>query len=110
MKRIMSLVLAGVFVMTAAAAGAAPKGSGTMKGSVSSGAAEAKGLVKVGNTICPVSGEPVGEMGAPAQVVYKGKVYNLCCPGCAKKFLADPEKYAAIAEKQAAAASEPREE
>ncbi len=102
MKGIMSLVLAGAFVMTAAAAGAAPKGSGTMKGSVSSGAAEAKGLVEVGNTICPVSGEPVDVDGKPVEVVYKGKVYQVCCRMCAKTFMKDPEKYSAMAEQQAA--------
>ncbi len=42
---------------------------------------------------CPVSGQPLGSMGAPVRVVAKGRTVFLCCAGCKKKFLADPEKY-----------------
>ncbi len=50
------------------------------------------GIVDVGNKICPVMGEPVdGEH----FVVYEGKRYGLCCPGCEKAFLADPMSYIA---------------
>ena len=55
-------------------------------------------LVKVGNKICPVSGEKVGEMGDVVQVEYNGKLYNLCCKMCKKDFMKNPEKYSAIAE------------
>lgn len=61
--------------------------------------------VEVGNKICPVSGEKVGEMGEPSKVEYKGKVYSLCCPACEKEFLKDPEKFAKIAEDEVAAAA-----
>lgn len=56
------------------------------------------GPVKVGNKICPVSGEKVGQMGDPVEVEYNGKIYNLCCSMCKKDFLKNPEKYSKIAE------------
>ena len=52
----------------------------------------------VGNKYCPVTGEEVGKMGAPLTVEYKGKGYNICCPGCKNVFKNDPEKYSKIAE------------
>jgi YHS domain-containing protein len=42
---------------------------------------------------CPVSDQPLGSMGKPVKVVYKGRTVFLCCRGCKKTFLADPEKY-----------------
>ena len=59
-------------------------------------------LTEVGNTICPVTGEKVGQNGEKiVKQEYKGKVYNLCCSMCVKDFAKDPEKYAKIAEDQA---------
>lgn len=56
--------------------------------------------VDAGNKLCPISGEPVSE---GSFVEYQGKRYGLCCPGCAKEFLKDPEKYLAVlAEKEKA--------
>ena len=49
-------------------------------------AAEASAAVEVGNTLCPVSGEKVGEMGKVVTYEYNGKIYNLCCAMCAKDF------------------------
>jgi YHS domain-containing protein len=48
--------------------------------------------VDAGNKLCPISGEPVS---GTSFVEYQGKRYGLCCPGCAKMFLADPEKHIA---------------
>jgi YHS domain-containing protein len=42
---------------------------------------------------CPVTDEPLGSMGKPVKVTYKGRRIFLCCAGCKKKFRADPEKY-----------------
>ena len=62
--------------------------------------------VEVGNKICPVSGEKVpapgekGPMGGPVKIMYKGRIYNLCCPMCVKNFKKNPEKYSAIADKE----------
>jgi YHS domain-containing protein len=44
------------------------------------------------NTICPVSGDKVGD--STNVVVYDGKVYHMCCPDCHKQFVQDPQKYA----------------
>ena len=56
--------------------------------------------VKVNNTICPVTGNPV-DMKNPVTVEYNGKIYNLCCNMCPAVFKANPEKYSKIAEAQA---------
>ena len=56
--------------------------------------------VEVGNKICPVSGEKVGEMGEIVKVEHNGKIYNLCCTMCAKDFKKDPEKYVKIVEEE----------
>jgi len=67
--------------------------------------------VEVGNKICPVSGEKIpapgqkGDMGEAVKYEYNGKIYNLCCPMCIKDFKKDPDKYAAIADKEVADAS-----
>lgn len=56
--------------------------------------AVSKEVINVGNKICPVSGEKVGEEGMkPATYEYKGKIYNFCCTDCVEKFKKDPEKY-----------------
>ena len=52
-----------------------------------------------GNKFCPVTGEPVD---GKSTYVYKDKSYNLCCPMCTGTFEKNPEKYSAIAEKEAA--------
>lgn len=48
-------------------------------------------LIEVGNKICPISGAKIGSMGEAVKVEYNGMIYNLCCPGCADAFYADPE-------------------
>lgn len=55
-------------------------------------------VVEVGNKICPVSGQKVGQMGEIVKYEYNGKIYNLCCPACKKDFGKNPEKYSKIAE------------
>lgn len=59
--------------------------------------------VEVGNKICPVGGEKVGEMGDIEKIEHNGKIYNLCCAMCAKDFSKDPDKFAKIAEDEVAA-------
>ena len=54
--------------------------------------------VDAGNKICPVMGGPVGI--SKVTYEYKGKIYHLCCTDCLEIFKKDPEKYAAIAEKE----------
>ena len=40
---------------------------------------------------CPVTKEPLGSMGTPTFVVVNGRRVALCCDGCRKAILADPE-------------------
>lgn len=57
--------------------------------------------VNVGNKICPVSGEQIGQEGMqPATYEYKGKIYNFCCPMCIDSFKKNPEKYIKKAEQE----------
>ena len=44
-------------------------------------------------TTCPVSGEKLGEMGAPLVFTYKDQEVKLCCKNSKKDFDKDPEKY-----------------
>lgn len=45
--------------------------------------------------ICPVSMDPLGEMGVPLKVTVKGKTFFLCCKGCKKELNANPDKFLA---------------
>jgi hypothetical protein len=45
-------------------------------------------------TSCVVSGEPLGSMGDPIDLVVEGRLYRLCCKGCVKKVQADPAPFA----------------
>jgi len=45
--------------------------------------------------VCPVSDEELGSMGTPLKVMIGEKPVFLCCKGCRKKLLADPDKYLA---------------
>jgi|SRR5581483_1790838 len=49
-------------------------------------------VVDLGNTVCPVSGDKVGDSKLTA--VYDGKLYHFCCEDCPKEFKKDPAKYA----------------
>ena len=42
---------------------------------------------------CIVSGEKLGEMGAPYVFTYKGQEIKFCCKGCLKDFNKEPAKY-----------------
>lgn len=56
------------------------------------GMREEEGPIEVGNKICPVSGEEIGE-GEEYKFEYEGKIYNFCCKMCVKDFKKDPQKY-----------------
>lgn len=58
-------------------------------------------VVDVGNKLCPVMG---GAVNGSDFVVYEGKRYGLCCPGCEKTFLSDPATYIAKINTQEASA------
>ncbi|MBK1882778.1 hypothetical protein JIN85_10150 [Luteolibacter pohnpeiensis] len=46
-------------------------------------------------TVCLVSGEEVGTMGTPPELVYKGQLIKFCCKHCLPDFKKDPEKFMA---------------
>lgn len=45
--------------------------------------------------ICPVTGEPLGSMGAPVRVAIAGRSVFVCCKGCEKPLLKKPDEYLA---------------
>jgi Cu+-exporting ATPase len=60
----------------------------------STAALVAPGAAKVGDkTRCPVSGEEFVVAADSPKADYQGKTYYFCCPGCDKKFTADPQKF-----------------
>ncbi len=50
-------------------------------------------------TTCVVSGENLGEMGAPFVMNFEGREVKLCCPHCAAAFRKEPAKYLALMDK-----------
>jgi YHS domain-containing protein len=42
---------------------------------------------------CLVSGDKLGDMGAPISIVYQGQEFKFCCKDCPPEFQKDPEKY-----------------
>jgi YHS domain-containing protein len=55
------------------------------------------------NTVCPVSGDTVGDVGKPVYVQYQGKTIAFCCKDCLKKFNKNPDKYGPLALKNQSA-------
>jgi YHS domain-containing protein len=55
------------------------------------------------NTICPVSGDTVGDIGKPVYAQYQGKTIAFCCKDCLKKFNKNPDKYGPLALKNQSA-------
>lgn len=45
--------------------------------------------------VCVVSGEKLGSMGDPYEVVVEGKTVKLCCAGCEDQLRGDPATYLA---------------
>lgn len=45
--------------------------------------------------VCPVTGDMLGTMGKPIKVTVKDQEVWLCCNGCKKDMLSDPDKYLA---------------
>ncbi|QDU82929.1 YHS domain protein [Planctomycetes bacterium Pla163] len=44
---------------------------------------------------CIVSGEKLGSMGDPVEVIHRNRLVRLCCKGCLAKFHKDPDSYIA---------------
>ncbi|MEE8105519.1 MAG: hypothetical protein V3T86_08310 [Planctomycetota bacterium] len=49
--------------------------------------------------MCPVSSEELGSMGTPIKVAGGGRDVFLCCEGCRKRFVKNPEKYIKLLDK-----------
>jgi len=58
-------------------------------------------------TTCVVSGEALGDMGAPVVAVRDGRELKFCCKGCIKDFDKDPAKYLKALDAAAAKAAKP---
>ena len=52
--------------------------------------------------VCPVTNLPLGSMGAPVKVMLGGKPVFICCERCRRDLLAEPTKYLAKIEREAA--------
>lgn len=48
---------------------------------------------RAGNTHCPVGCMAVDAINPTSQVLYKGYLVGLCCNGCKRRFLSNPEFY-----------------
>ena len=46
-------------------------------------------------TTCVVSGEELGSMGKPVEIVYEGTTVKFCCKSCIPDFEKEPAKYLA---------------
>jgi YHS domain-containing protein len=55
------------------------------------------------NTVCPVSGDTVGDVGKPVYAQYQGTTIAFCCRDCLKKFQKNPDKYGSLALKNQSA-------
>ncbi len=83
---------------------------GGSAGSVQAGKEQVReGIFKVGaedapfiaaQKNCPVMDEPLDAMGGPYKVHAAGKAIYICCPGCAKKIAAEPERWLAVLKSQ----------
>ncbi|HZC34315.1 MAG TPA: YHS domain-containing protein [Chthoniobacterales bacterium] len=68
-----------------------------------SAAPSAQTSAKAVNTVCPVSGDTVGDIGKPVYTEYQGKTIAFCCKDCLKKFNKYPDKYGPLALKNQSA-------
>lgn len=50
--------------------------------------------------ICLVSGDKLGEMGKPVEIVHEGQQWKFCCKPCIKDFKEEPAKYREELEKK----------
>jgi YHS domain-containing protein len=92
----MKLLVTALATLTITAGAIAADGIDPQKPAQTMAAPEAS------NTVCPVSGDKVGDMGKPVYVEYQGKKVALCCKQCKKDFDKDPAKFTSLAEKNQA--------
>lgn len=97
-RKMLMIILIGGFVFAAGKLFAQSVGSYHHEEAVTDTAS--KESVNVGNKICPVSSEKIGEQMTAATYEYEGKIYNFCCASCIVKFKKDPQKYIKKAEEE----------
>jgi YHS domain-containing protein len=96
MKKQMIAMLVAAFTVSAFAADPSPTGS-------ASAAQSAQTSGKAVNSVCPVSGDKVGDVGKPVYAQYQGKTIAFCCKDCLKKFQQNSDKYGSLALKNQSA-------
>jgi YHS domain-containing protein len=96
MKKTMIVLLTAAFTISAFAADPNPSAS-------ASAAQSAENSNKTVNTVCPISGDKVGDIGKPVYAQYKGQTIAFCCKHCLKKFNKNPDKYGSLALKNQSA-------
>lgn len=104
-KKILLIVVAGLFILGTAQAYSEPE-HGVTEFVQQQGHLEES--MNAGNKICPVSGEKIDEE-TKATYEYEGKIYNFCCTSCIGEFKKDPQKYIKKVEDELQQ-SQPREE
>ncbi|NLY92550.1 MAG: YHS domain-containing protein [Myxococcales bacterium] len=96
MKKLAFLLLSSFLVFQLAACGG-KDGASEARADVSAGDESPlvpPGETKIGDrSTCPVSGEEFVVTESSPTVVHEGRTYHFCCPGCAARFEADPDKY-----------------
>ena len=81
-----------------APAASTPRGEPVREGVFKVSAADAPFIAA--QKVCPVMDEPLDAMGGPYQVDADGRAIYICCPGCAKRIAAAPQKYLSALEQQ----------
>ena len=101
MKKIALLVLLVVAGCKSKSDVKAPEGDTAGMSGMSSTAPASANLVMPGDavvgdtTTCLASGETFVVTAESPKATHEGKTYYFCCPGCEKKFVADPAMYLA---------------
>jgi YHS domain-containing protein len=96
MKKQMIVLLTAAFTLSAFAADPSPSA-----GAIAAPSAQIS--QKAANTVCPVSGDKVGDVGKPVYAQYEGQTIAFCCKSCLKKFNKNPDKYGPLALKNQSA-------
>jgi hypothetical protein len=85
---------AAVSYFGAGSRGASPSATPTARVAPASLSAQDQ-LIVDRQKLCPVTGQPLGSMGAPVPVVVEGRTVFVCCEGCAEPLKKNPGKYLA---------------
>ena len=107
MERTLFILLTLLLAFGIGACGASGADESSPPASAETTAGDEQPLVAPGETeigdrsTCPVSGEEFVVSESSPSVEHEGRTYHFCCPGCASRFDADPEKYLDGSEEEA---------